>query len=230
MPNWGKIKTTIEVACGAAVWVWKRLPESTRERIKAILGEEWEKNKERIFLRILDRSLDKAWDEALKAPSNDESYPPQAKTGEAIIRQHRDHMEDLLKSLPDNWRERTFEDPPAQWAKEADIQQVFISHLLYVAALAQIGGYTIHHSRTRDLCFACLLGENEALRLLKDYPEDRYLRTLVVSTLWKNRFSKPNEDVCIKFRNVTLRGIDRNLIEKNTTQDIITAARRMFSV
>ena len=161
-----------------------------------------------------------------------DKHKTKEKTAEAIINRHRDRMAGLFKSLPDDWRERIFkEDPPAQWAKEADIQQIFIFHLLYVAALARIGGHSLYLPRTRDLCFACLIGKEEAIYLLKNYQEDTGLCPLVVSTLWKHRFSKPNDArIEFRYRNPTVRGIDRDLMDKSTTQDIIAAARRIFAV
>ena len=237
--NWRSIIVAIKIT-------WEFLPKSVRDKIQEIIGDEWKKVKVRIFLHILHQALIKAWHEALNGPSIDESCPPagetaerlrgvhktREKTAEAIIEQHRDHMEGLFKSLPDDWRERIFEeDPPAQWAKEADIQQIFIFHLLYVAALAQIGGHSLYLPRTRDLCFACLTGKEEAIYLLENYQEGTELWPLVVSTLWKHRFSK-SKDARIEFRyrNSTVRGIDRGLMDKNTTQDIIAAARRIFAV
>ena len=248
--NWQAI-----VAAGGAIWaiikglkrLYDQLPVEVRKEIEERLGEEWKDMGVRLRLYTLHRTLENAWKEALKGPSIDESYPGshetaevlrathkiQEKTVEAIIELHRDDMKGRFESLPDDWRERVFDDPPAQWARETDVQQAFIFHLLFVAALAHIGGHVLHHSRTRDLCFACLAGKEEACYLRKHYKEDVNLLPLIGAILWKHRFSKP-KDACFKFgfRPAwgTVRGIDRDLMEEHTTEDIIAAARAVFVV
>ena len=240
MPSWGRtIKKIIEIII--------LLPEPIKKPAKEQGRAVWEKAVEKRRLKKLHQVLDHAWDEALSGPSIDESYPgagetaevlmsthkTKEKTAEAIIEHHREDMKGLLKSLPEDWQERIFEeDPPAQWAKEADIQQVLILHLLHVAALAQIGGHSLYLPQTQCLCFACLTGKKEALFLLKNFQKDTDLCPAAVHRLWKLRFSKPKDDTHIKFNlyNGTLQGIDRGLIGENTTEDIIAAARHIFAV
>ena len=93
-----------------------------------------------------------------------------------------------------------------------------------MAALAQTGGFNINHQRTQCLCFACLLGQKEASDLLENCEDYQSICTTVA-----RRFPL-REKAKLQFNLRTMRGIDPGLIEEETTQDIIAAARSVFSV
>ena len=211
----------------------------------AIIGENkearnvWKELKLRKIQRIIHQTLHRAWREALTGPSIDESYPgagefaellrmsckTKKRTAEAIIQYHTEHMKGVLESLPDHWLKRGPEaEPPADWDEMADFLWVATFHLLCVAALAQTGGFNINHQRTQCLCFACLLGQKEASDLLENCEDYQSICTTVA-----RRFPL-REKAKLQFNLRTMRGIDPGLIEEETTQDIIAAARSVFSV
>ena len=105
----------------------------------------------------------------------------------------------------------------------ADIRWVLAFHLLYVAAWAHVGEFNTQDHYTQSLCFACLLGEKEARHLVKNFQDPKKLSQTAISKfpieLGKN----------VRCTRLVMQGIDRRLIEKETTQDILAAARSVFA-
>ena len=190
--------------------------------------------------QIITHTLSEAWKEALsiEGPSIDESYSgagetaeifralckTREKTAEAIIHQHLEHFEVLMDKLPDDWETRLSGKPDSEWAKWVSIEWGLTFHLLYTAALAQTGGFNIQHDKTRNYCFACLLGRKEAEHLIKNHEDHNHLPSAVAFKLSMHDKTIFHSGVPSKWK------MGLYMIEKKTTQDIIAAARSVFAV
>ena len=189
---------------------------------------------------IITHTLSEAWKEAvsIEGPSIDPSCPgagetaetfralckTREKTAEAIIHQHLEHFEGLMDELPDDWETRWPGEPNSEWARWVRIEWGLTFHLLYTAALAQAGGFNIQHDKTRNYCFACLLGKKEAEHLVKAHKDHNHILAAVAFKLSLHGKTIYHSGVPSKW------SMGSYMIEKKTTQDIIAAARSVFAV
>ena len=189
---------------------------------------------------IITHTLSEAWKEALsiEGPSIDPSCPgagetaeifralckTKEKTAEAIIHQHLEHFEGLMDGLPDDWETRWPREPDSEWAQWVRIEWGLTFHLLFTAALAQAGGFNIQHDKTRNYCFACLLGKKEAEHLVKAHQDHNPILAAVAFKLSLHGKTIYHSGVPSRW------SMGVYMIEEKTTRDIIAAARSVFAV